>query len=492
MARVQFKQFRGWFVTVLGGLLWLAGDIAVAQVRNYTPGEYPAPRTPNYNSDATAEDLLPIARTLVRKPSLRQPLEPGYGIRPGERVLILVSSTFDDRVLEAISRAIAEVGGRADIMKTYAAPRGKATANHGHGEVRLPGEPAQYGGGGTSDIRRDLVALGKYNLLVNGSGGPVPTTPFRWEYIPWDTVDKFMFSQAGFPYEVQKALDDKLWQTLLRARKVRVTDPEGTAMSWNWKPNYAGMVHEEWPHYEGTLTGHIGSFPQFLSPADAEANGTIGGTINHTGTFPRILLTLRNNEIVKIDGGGEYGEKWKQMLELCRGTQFPGFPAPGCGWFEEAAVGTDVWRARGLEIDEYAGGASWERGRAGVIHFGLGVARNVTDLPAVAQWMEQNQPVTTGHWHIHTYFNTMDFNMEDGKQIRVIEKGRLTFLDDPDVRRIAAKYGNPDEILNEKWIPAIPGINVPGNYLTDYAPDPYKVIAKQQTELRNKVQASRR
>ncbi len=58
------------------------------------------------------------------------------------------------------------------------------------------------------------MLAGKYDLLLNGSGGPIPITSFGWEYIPWDTSDKFMFSQAGFPYEVQQALDRKAWDLL--------------------------------------------------------------------------------------------------------------------------------------------------------------------------------------------------------------------------------------------------------------------------------------
>ena len=38
----------------------------------------------------------------------------------------------------------------------------------------------------------------------------------------------------------------------------------------------------------------------------------------------------------------------------------------------------------------------------------------------------------------------------------IIEKGRLAILDDPKVRREAEKYGGPDEILTEDWIPEIP------------------------------------
>jgi len=36
---------------------------------------------------------------------------------------------------------------------------------------------------------------------------------------------------------------------------------------------------------------------------------------------------------------------------------------------------------------------------------------------------------------------------------KLVENGRLTVLDDPEVRRVAAKYGNPDELLREDWIP---------------------------------------
>jgi hypothetical protein len=39
----------------------------------------------------------------------------------------------------------------------------------------------------------------------------------------------------------------------------------------------------------------------------------------------------------------------------------------------------------------------------------------------------------------------------DGKP--VIEDGHLLALDDPRVRQIAEKYGDPDELLREDWIP---------------------------------------
>ena len=480
------KRKRVWLfaIILLAGLVGWNARVA-AQVTTYTPGAYPAPKSPEYKLAVTVEDLLPIARVLVRKPAERQPLTPGYAIKPGQKVLILVGESVDDRVLGAIRTAIEELGGRPDIVKTYEPPRTKANTNIGFQEVQLF---AGFGGIDGFAFPKALQAVGKYDLVINGMGGPVPATPYGWEYIPWATADQFMFSQAGFPYEVQKAIDNKAWDNLLKARKIHATDPEGTDMTWNWQSHYAGMLREEWPTYDVVLTGHLGSFPEFLSPLDADAHGTIGGTLNHTGTFPHMVLTVNKNEITKIEGGGEYGKQWQEMLQTCRSIQYPGFPAPGCGWFEEAAIGTDTWRARSLNFPDYPFEAAWERGRAGVIHWGLGVTRNTDALPAVQKWFKDNKtPAGGGHWHVHTYFTTMDFTLEDGKQFRLIDKGHLTLLDDPEIRKLAAKYGNPDEILKEKWIPAMPGINVPGDYLTDYAKDPYKLISEQQAELKKNL-----
>jgi hypothetical protein len=45
-------------------------------------------------------------------------------------------------------------------------------------------------------------------------------------------------------------------------------------------------------------------------------------------------------------------------------------------------------------------------------------------------------------------------------------------LDNPEVRALASRYGDPDLLLAEDWIPEVPGINAPGKY-EDYAKDPY-------------------
>ena len=34
----------------------------------------------------------------------------------------------------------------------------------------------------------------------------------------------------------------------------------------------------------------------------------------------------------------------------------------------------------------------------------------------------------------------------------------------------------PDQLLTEDWRPEIPGMNAPGDYMADYAPDPWKTV----------------
>lgn len=59
------------------------------------------------------------------------------------------------------------------------------------------------------------------------------------------------------------------------------------------------------------------------------------------------------------------------------------------------------------------------------------------------------------------------------KWVMLLDKGRATSLDSPQIRALASRYGDPDDVLSTDWIPSIPGVNSPGNYET-YAQDPYK------------------
>jgi hypothetical protein len=113
-----------------------------------------------------------------------------------------------------------------------------------------------------------------------------------------------------------------------------------------------------------------------------------------------------------------------------------------------------------------SGGVEKERARSGVIHFGVG-----------SNWRTEEEQwagplgILHGHLHVHLMFATLDVTTKSGEQIRVIDNGHLTALDHPEVRELAKKYGDPDQVLKEAWIPKIPGINLPGSY-EEYGNEP--------------------
>ncbi|HTF93317.1 MAG TPA: hypothetical protein VK632_09725, partial [Verrucomicrobiae bacterium] len=61
--------------------------------------------------------------------------------------------------------------------------------------------------------------------------------------------------------------------------------------------------------------------------------------------------------------------------------------------------------------------------------------------------------------------------------LTLIDKGEVNALKSPEIRALASRYGNPDEVLSDDWAPYLPGINAPGKY-QDYAKDPWKTFSE--------------
>lgn len=59
----------------------------------------------------------------------------------------------------------------------------------------------------------------------------------------------------------------------------------------------------------------------------------------------------------------------------------------------------------------------------------------------------------------------------------LIDKGRMTALDSPEVRALSSRYGDPRELLAEDWVPHLPGVSAPGRY-ADYAKEPWKSVSQ--------------
>lgn len=451
-----------------------------AQQPTYKPGEFPAPRYPKIRKNATVDDLMPIARAIVKRVDTGALFYPGYNIKPGEKALIVVAPDYDPIVLAAIKRAIQEAGGKADVLFGSDAylPGGDGAKEWSY--FTYINDILKAETGGIDQPTQVRIALaGKYSIGLSGDGGGLPDYPkdkMRWAFIPWGFVDQFLVNGNGLPPELLKFIDDTAWSLLDKTVSVRATDPEGTDISWPNLPEY-------WEKPETHIPGHLMTHPRWgWSKAGlGGATGVLSGTWNHTGPFPLVRVTFKDDHIQGIEGGGAYGQAWREVKDRYKEVTWPTKEGEGLfAWLYEAAIGTNPKSIRSRDAMTRATGNVWERSRSGIIHWGIGAGSS--DAVSFVQpqlgntltsrYFKEHPDTPTGHVHIHNYFLTMVLTKANGEKVPFVNKGHLVALDDPRVRQEAAKYGDPDELLREDWIPAIPGINVPGDYVKDYASDP--------------------
>jgi hypothetical protein len=302
-----------------------------------------------------------------------------------------------------------------------------------------------------------------------------------------------MSKVPDFPSDVWRLIELKTVEPLSQVDRVEVSDPEGTAFAFDLTPAEA----EQWAK-AAYLQGHLYMFPaqasghfpysrinypafenEWIPPVQSEVSGVIASTNNHAATHPRMEIVVRNGRIAEIKGGGLYGELFRLLYDYpgMHDLTWPFFQKPGYWWLFEAGLGTNPkYFKHPAEI--LRGGNGSERNVGGTMHWAFGTeAQNGPDKPGerapqtIAFGQEHNVPI--GHvMHNHNLLPTYQVRIRGtGRWETLIDYGRLTALDDPEVRALASRYGNPDEVLRQDYVPALPGITMPGNY-DEYARDP--------------------
>ncbi|MCU1632882.1 MAG: hypothetical protein JWM61_1534 [Micrococcaceae bacterium] len=434
------------------------------------------PRCPPLNKADTVEDLLPYLDEVARRP-YNNGLHAGWGLERGERVLLYVDNWYDPLCVEATLKILEKYGCEVTVQRT---DRGPVPDFDGHDEVEiflsLTKELSEW-----MDQWKALEASGKYDKLLWGFGGPVLSdAKVKVQRFPFMSREMLASRAHTLPYEVLQAIDDWTWAKTCAARRVHITDPEGTDLHYTNRDEYYNdertEIRENWLEewvpsnknmWRTFLPGHVWGKPWFLSGLE-DGEGVMAGTMNHIGPYPHMKMRVEKGRVVDIEGGGQFGEKLRRVKAETDHLQYPGHPDKGLMYWWEASIGTNpkIHRVRENYLQGWNCGL-YERMRSGVIHLGFGTVIT-TDVEREAA--RQGLPV--GHWHIHLYFPTVRLEMADGSEELLIDQGHLKALDDPKIREIAAKYGDPDEILTEDWIPAVPGLNMEGDYFRDYAEDP--------------------
>ncbi len=348
-----------------------------------------------------------------------------------------------------------------------------------------------WGGGGSTGLRRQLYPM---------------SDKFLGLFIQ-DNIYNLQSPMSSYPGDVWQLAEEQLLEPLVYVDRMEAKDPEGLdvyaditeemAQRWAQGAYQRGHLYM----FPNQATGRFGySFvdypafqPKYLPREPiARINGTIAGTQGHGGFFPRWEVVFKDGFISEVRGGGAQGEALREFLKYpgLNERTYPFHNQPGYWYLYEIAFGSHPKGFRNPIAILDNGNTSPERVRSGVIHWGLGIRvwhdpSGPTESKVWADFTEKNNVPKDHGWHTHTYFTTYRVRLRNAnKWVNLLEKGHMTSLDHPEVRALASRYGDPDYLLTEDWIPEVPGINVPGDYLKDYAPNPgayaLKVLEKAQ------------
>jgi len=307
-----------------------------------------------------------------------------------------------------------------------------------------------------------------------------------------------MSKVPAYPSDVWRLIESKTIEPLAYVDRVEVTDPEGTAFYFNVTPDEA----KSWS-LGSYLQGHLymipsqasGAFPfsvieypalgsQWLPTIQmTTANGIIATTNSHASNHPRIEVHFKDGYVQDVKGGGLYGDGFRLWLDYPKINEltWPFQKHAGFWWLFEAGTGTNpkYFKHPGEML---VGSNMSERNAGGVIHWSFGAevtmgpeeGKEKSDLSPKTLEFGAEHDVPVGHaMHNHNLLVTYQVRLRDSGNWRtLIEHGQVMASEDPEVRALASRYGDPDTILRRDWIPELPGITSPGDYNKDYAADP--------------------
>ena len=422
------------------------------KIISYFPAGTGKPTIPDRYKVTSVEQLLPGTRYY---------LEHGTKVKKGEQVLIVDDSrTGDPLITEAWARAARERGAIVDVVtldltshrvNPEAGPMGSEPTSWWptwldnaimKADATLVLAPININHG----IRRQTVEE-KWNRGRIGLPGNIYTRE-QLAFTKWTT----------YPAELDVALQRKLYeQTDVEggAKVIRITNQLGTDVTFtedvdrNWiRQHFAydlNRIEVPLTHRMEYMFIHNKISPGLSKKPDAR--GVIVTTSLPTGPTSPLKLFIENGQIVRVEGEGKTAVEWRDGIEKYKDVDY-GFPhGKGVAWVEGVYFGTNPKVIRpdffNSKYFEQQGSYNYwwcEIKRSGFVHIGFGKGWSGLD------GMKEDLP--TWHSDIFLPYPTVYVN---GKKI--VESGHLMLLDDPEIRRIAAKYGDADELLREEYVP---------------------------------------
>lgn len=359
-------------------------------------------------------ELMEATRNLVRFARVTR----------GDNVLIAVGRGFEDPVLEqAILLAAEEKGANVSVLTRIV---GTSSAKPGRGD-RI--EVLDYASRGV-----DIVFVN--GLFVTRSLSiEVPMKEYGTHFIRLQcrTAETMASEHGRFPCEIIEAINDKMLDMISKAKSIRVTTELGTDMTIGVNPcNF-------FPYGPAAaFPGSMENFPGALFGIESS-----GASVRNNGVFyvehfeSELLPSWWLEEPVKVtvkdgivsDVEGPYAYMLIELFEKHENSRVQG----GCHFgFHPKAPPVDRKKAPGWYAGRHTGPDQ--------IHFFMGYSGFASPGAPMSEI------------HIDSYLYNPTITVEGQK---LIENRRLMLLDDPDIRRIASQFGDPDKLLAPPRPPSV-------------------------------------
>ncbi len=356
-------------------------------------------------------ELMEAARNCVREFAI---------VHPGDNVMVLVDNNdfADPLVAEAMAIASREAG--ADVVC--------AVTPEFEPRVEEPPEIIKRAFRGASA----LFHITEHEATIHSRNARVAMIEYGMKAIPIiaNTAELMSSEWARFPIELYWAIARKVHEKVETGKRIRVTSPNGTDISAGINPSHVMGIQRDITGRPGPVGKGDGEFSMFptgvygLHP-NSPASGTIvyDALLGFKGLVKEpVRLTVEDQWLTGIEGGEE--ARWLKNLIAEKKRQ----GVDDADYFAEIMWGLNPKASleQGLQMIDKREGQLTRR--AGTLHFGLGKGGRGFHWDGVL---------------------VKDFSVFIDNE-PIIQNARLMALDDPEVREIARKYGDPDKLLMEK------------------------------------------
>ncbi len=345
-------------------------------------------------------------------------------VKRGEKVLIVTDPETDKLVLDTVTALARERGAKVTVCEDVEVAY-EASGSHVDEKYR-PMSDIFYAGWKAADLVLTLGGVsGHHNFYSETLMVKYPTRSIRLGEGAYDP--KYLTTEgAKYPREILKKIGEKVFEIVRNGTRFHFTHPLGTdlwftAFPGEWGPSTCNIPSNPIPDTLEYDTHKIGrGVIGYIPTEEVDANGIVVSSFckDIGGNLSGLMkLTFVDGWCEEIEGG-EDAERFKKLMGNERNNRH----------LQELMFGLNPKISAFTKDGKitYLGAPG-----AGNIHVAIG--------REIGKYMSSQ--------HLTPAFLPKSSLYVDGQPL--MEKGRLMVLDLEEVREVARKYGDPDQLLSQ-------------------------------------------